>query len=252
MTMLSVVSVPEGIVLSADSCVNSNPQNIQDKIYLIPQNNIGFMMYENVLLLNRLTKKYHYNNYLTQKQQTYNKLDVTDFCKKIIHSYKENPKQFWGVGNTTGYVGMVAAGYESGKPTVATFVIGKRDKYLPQGSNRDKYCLMNFKDKKVIMEEIEECNTPIHIFKDYFGICFATTDYVYRFTKDKDDFTDMSLQDAINYSRRLIEHTISEISNEIEAKEITEQNVYGPIDTLIIPKVGEPYWQYTPKVVKRS
>lgn len=252
MTMLSVISVPEGIVLSADSCVNSNPQNIQDKIFIIPQNNIGFMVYENASLLKRLTEQYQYDKYETLKQQGCAKLEVTEFCKKLIRTYKNKPEQFYGVGDKSGYVGVVSAGYENDKPTVATFVVGSRPKYLPQGSKKDKYRLMNPGTQTVDMKEEEECNTPIHIFTDYFGICFATTEYAYKHVRDKNDFANMSIKDAIDYSRKLIGHTISEISKEIEANEITEQNVYGPIDTLVIPRVGEPYWKYTPKVVNKK
>lgn len=160
MTMLTVISTKEGIVLSADSCANDGAF-IQDKIfsrfdrYGITSDKIGFMTYQNALGFSNFALKYGYpTNESTERIQRilssspkqygvpYQNITITyppintpiDFLKHMI-----NNGIFSGMVHND-YTGVVVAGYDKDIPKLYTFRMGdNKRKYKPNGSDDDMY-----------------------------------------------------------------------------------------------------------------
>ncbi|MBU5269477.1 hypothetical protein [Clostridium cochlearium] len=254
MTMLSAVSVPEGIVLSADSSV-SGGNNYTDKIFADNTNNIAFMIYNNAMNFYNFQVKYSHPNSTLYKSNE----------KRILQStseYKNNntPKKFLehmikknelNMSFSSDWTGVVVAGYEDDIPKLYTFVTSKGEtKYNPQGSDKTRYYIIPSSSGKKsynIYEDIikveqnnrEDKEIKLHCFEKYFGICFSTVNHISDLygglTPNKVDFKcfeKMSIQDAEDYSRFLIEYTIKQM------KEEGNKDVDYPIDTLIITKDG--------------
>ncbi len=251
--MLCVVSVPEGIVLCADSS-DGNGYGNQDKVFFDKDNNIAFMTYGYADAYNNFKYQFsHKDAYIKEKKfdfkkMTPNKYSPREFAEHLSKNYYND-----GFHNNSDRTGIIVAGYEEDEPVLYSYEIDstERDCIIEDGAFEipniriengriqfpSEACKFeSFRWKAVIKEILHdkvkvEKEVEVECYKGAFGLVFPFNDTVQEMfgfgTNRYVDFSAMPMEEAESYARYLMKEAI-------EAS--TDKSVAGPVDTLILRK----------------
>ena len=123
MTMLCVVSVPEGIVLCADSSF-SNGDEYNDKIFFDKDNNIAFMTYGYEGTYNNFKYQFaHEDAYTKEKESTFKKMPSNKYSPREFAEYLSKNYYNDGFDKNSDRTGIVVAGYEDDEPVLYAYEI---------------------------------------------------------------------------------------------------------------------------------
>lgn len=251
MTMLNVVSGKDRIVMSADSCVSSGACRNRDKIFYIPENNVAIMIYEDGDRYMQSQHTYNLNKIhdnLKKIESKHSKIGPIEVAKRLVETANDDLGGLASVINSGSMeTGVVVVGYDGDIPTICIFTVqGKRSR-VPSGYKN----LTGTYDSAILRQQDEPIekkarvkdakkDTKIHIFRGNFSMVFATTEgcrVIDKSYKRTDDLEKMSQEEAVTYTRDMLEQAINEFKVKAE-EEGKSSHIGEPIDTLVFSKEG--------------
>ena len=233
MTMLVAISVPEGIVMSADSMetVHRGSEIIINgleakKLFNVAKSGAGYMIWDS------LSGILNHEHIKIQQYENNSPYEISTKIRGYIGGLDKKSK-----------TGVVVCGYEGNEPVLYTYLASHGERLV-----QPNYLRLDKHDPDNIKEEICDFHSTLHVREKKthmnkvhgnFCLCFARYDYV-EHIKDV-DINNLSLDSAIKYSEELIEYTINKMN---ENKEKETPSVGGPIDILVITKEGSHFHKH--------